>query len=298
MLLEGARGGPSFWLAKPCPVNGFADTPDCMTDAPPEVPQKRGRIRPFAELLHALRFLTRLPIPFTKTLDLPPLSQSMRLFPLAGALIGAGGGAALAGLTWAGLPSLLSAALVAGFGLLVTGALHEDGLSDTADGFGGGKTRERRLEIMRDSRIGSYGTLALVTAMLVRVACYEDLSGLEPLTIVAVLAACAAFSRALMVDLLWATRPARSDGLSVHAGTPGRNGAAFAIITAAALTLAAGLLVAPESGLVALAAGLAVTAYMRRLTVKLIGGQTGDVCGAVQVLSELAMLITFVATKG
>lgn len=279
-------------------VNGFADTPDDMTDSPPEQPTRRGRIRPFAELLHSLRFLTRLPIPFANTIDPPPLSQSMRLFPLAGALIGGAGGAALVGFSSVGLPSLVSAAIVAALGLLVTGALHEDGLADTADGFGGGKSRERRLEIMRDSHIGSYGTLALVAAVILRVACYEDLTGLDPLATIAVFAACGAFSRALMVDLLWATRPARSDGLSVHAGTPGRNGAAFAIITAAGLTLATGLLVAPESGLLALAAGLAVTAYMRRLTVKLIGGQTGDVCGAVQVLSELAMLITFVATNG
>jgi len=286
-------------LAVPHPhVNGFADTPDDMTDAPPEPTPPRGRIRPFAELLHSLRFLTRLPVPFANTIDPPPLSQSMRLFPLAGALIGAAGGAALAGLSYAGLPSLVSATLAMGLGLLVTGALHEDGLADTADGFGGGKSRERRLEIMRDSHIGSYGVLALIASMMLRVACYEDLTDLGPLAVVAVLAACAAFSRALMVDLLWATRPARSDGLSVHAGTPGRNGAAFAIITAAALTLAAGLLVAPPSGLLALAAGLAVTAYMRRLTVKMIGGQTGDVCGAVQVLSELAMLLVFVATSG
>jgi adenosylcobinamide-GDP ribazoletransferase len=269
-----------------------------MTDTQPPEPTRRGRIRPVAELVHSLRFLTRLPIPFANTIDPPPLSQAMRLFPAAGAMIGAAGGAVLAAFTYAGLPSLLAAALAASLGLLVTGALHEDGLADTADGFGGGKSRERRLEIMRDSHIGSYGTLALASAMLVRVACYEDLSGLDPLAVVAVLAACAAFSRALMVDLLWATRPARGDGLSVHAGTPGRNGAAFAIVTAAALTLVAGLLVSPASGLLALAAGLAVTAYMRRLTVKLIGGQTGDVCGAVQVLSELAMLITFVATSG
>jgi len=269
-----------------------------MTDAPPPEPTRRGRIRPVAELVHSLRFLTRLPIPFANTIDPPPLSQAMRLFPAAGAMIGAAGGVALAAFSYAGLPSLLAAALAASLGLLVTGALHEDGLADTADGFGGGKSRERRLEIMRDSHIGSYGTLALASAMLVRVACYEDLTGLDPLAVVAVLAACAAFSRSLMVDLLWATRPARGDGLSVHAGTPGRNGAAFAIVTAAALTLVAGLLVSPASGLLALAAGLAVTAYMRRLTVKLIGGQTGDVCGAVQVLSELAMLITFVATSG
>ena len=286
-------------MAVPVPyVNGIADTPHDMTDAPPEPAPRRGRIRPFAELLHSLRFLTRLPIPFANTIDPPPLSQSMRLFPVAGALVGAAGGAALAGFAYLGLPSLVSATLAMGLGLLVTGALHEDGLADTADGFGGGKSRERRLEIMRDSHIGSYGVLALIAAMMLRVACYEDLTDLGPLAVVAVLSASAAFSRALMVDLLWATRPARSDGLSVHAGTPGRNGAAFAIITAAALTLAAGLLVSPPSGLMALAAGLAVTAYMRRLTVRMIGGQTGDVCGAVQVLSELAMLLVFVATSG
>jgi adenosylcobinamide-GDP ribazoletransferase len=269
-----------------------------MTDAPPDAPPKRGRIRPFAELLHGLRFLTRLPIPFAKTLDLPPLSQSMRLFPVAGALIGGLVGAALVGLNLAGMPSLLSAALAIAVGLAITGALHEDGLADTADGFGGGKTRDQRLEIMRDSRIGAFGTLALIAAVLVRVACYEDLSNMEPLAVISVLAAAGAFSRALMVDLMWATRPARADGLSVHAGTPGRNGAAFAIITAAAITIGAGTFLSPASGLIALAAGLAVTAYLRRLSVKLIGGQTGDVCGAVQVLSELAMLTAFVATKG
>jgi adenosylcobinamide-GDP ribazoletransferase len=269
-----------------------------MTDNPPELPRPHWRIRPFAELLHGLKFLTRIPIPFTKTVDLPPLSQSMRLFPLAGALIGALIGAVLVALSQAGLPSLLAAAMAAGFGLVMTGALHEDGLADTADGFGGGKTRDHRLEIMRDSRIGSYGTLALVTVMLVRVAVLENFAGEDPALVIGVLSASGAFSRALMVDLLWATRPARSDGLSVYAGTPGRNGAAFAIITAAGLTFAVGLMLTPASGLIALAAGLAVTAYLRYLTVKLIGGQTGDVCGAVQVLSEIAMLIAFVATKG
>ncbi len=275
-----------------------ADTAQAMTDPGPEEPQKRRPIRPFAELLHSLKFLTRAPIPFSRTVDLPPLSQSMRLFAVAGGLIGAANGAVLAGLVMAGLPSLLSAAIAVGFGLLITGALHEDGLADTADGFGGGKTREQRLEIMRDSRIGSYGTLALITAVLIRVAVYEAFAGEGPLLVVAVLAACGAFSRALMVDLLWATRPARNDGLSVHAGTPGRYGAAFAVVSAAGLMIATGLLVEPVSGLLALAAGLAVTAYLRRLTTRLIGGQTGDVCGAVQVLSELIMLCIFVATKG
>ncbi|MFO1034404.1 MAG: adenosylcobinamide-GDP ribazoletransferase [Hyphomicrobiales bacterium] len=265
-----------------------------MTDLPPPPePERRGRIRPFAEFVHALRFLTRLPVPFARTLDLPPLSQSMRVFPAAGALIGALTGLLLSGLEWSGLPPLVYGALAVAAGLAVTGALHEDGLADTADGFGGGKSRERRLEIMRDSRIGTYGTLALATMFLVRVGCYQTLAGLQPVQTIVLLAACGAFSRALMVDLMWATRPARSDGLSVFAGTPGRNGAAFAIITAALLTLAAGQLLSSGSGLFALAAGLGVTAYLRRLTVRMIGGQTGDVCGAVQVLSEIAMLCVF-----
>ncbi len=275
-------------------VNGFADTPDDMTDTPPEQP-RRGKIRPFAELLHSLRFLTRVPIPFANTIDPPPLSQSMRLFPVAGAMIGAAGGAALAGFTYLGLPSLVAASLTTALGLLVTGALHEDGLADTADGFGGGKSRERRLEIMRDSHIGSYGTLALIAAMFIRTACYETLAGLDPLAIVGVFAASGAFSRALMVDLLWATRPARGDGLAVHAGTPGGTGCLRHHHGSGADDCRR-LLISPPSGVLALAAGLAVTAYMRRLTVKLIGGQTGDVCGAVQVLSELAMLIVFVST--
>jgi len=289
-----------------CPVNGFADTHTPMTDSPPDAPvtppigpsDSHWRIRPFAELLHGLKFLTRVPIPFTKTIDLPPLSQSMRLFPLAGAMIGAATGGLLVLLSMSDMPSLLAAAIAVAFAILVTGALHEDGLADTADGFGGGKTREQRLEIMRDSRIGTYGTLSLVMVLLLRVAAFENFAGDEPLLTIGVLAACGAFSRALMVDLLWATRPARTDGLSVHAGTPGRNGAAFAIVTAAGLTLAVGLLLTPASGLIALAAGLVVTAYIRRLAMRLIGGQTGDVCGAVQVLSEIAMLIAFVATKG
>ena len=292
------KDGKRAFAGKSAVPQGHLRPLNTVNTTPPEEPERQGRIRPFAELLHALRFLTRLPVPFTRTLDLPPLSQSMRLFPVAGAIIGA----IVAGSLWClaslGIGSLLSSALAVCAGLLLTGALHEDGLADTADGFGGGKTRDQRLAIMRDSRNGTYGTLALVMAMITRVALFETLVDLEPLALVAVFAACAAFSRALMVDLMWATRPARNDGLSVFAGTPGRNGAAFAIVTAAGLTLATGLLLRPESGLLALAAGLAVTALMRRMTVKLIGGQTGDVCGAVQVLSEIAMLTAFAATIG
>ena len=128
-------------------------------------------------------------------------------------------------------PRCLAAALALATGVLVTGALHEDGLADVADGFGGGSTREQRLEIMRDSRIGTYGTIALCLTFIGRAAIYETLSGLEPLVILALVASAGAFSRSLVVDLLWATRPARSDGLSVFAGRPGKRSALFSLLT-------------------------------------------------------------------
>ena len=121
-----------------------------MNDMSSPPSENTWKIRPFAETLVALRFLTRLPIPFVRTLDLPPLAEGMRFFPLAGAIIGAIASATLIGANMLGLPSLLAAALALAVGVLVTGALHEDGLADVADGFGGGRSREDRLDIMRD----------------------------------------------------------------------------------------------------------------------------------------------------
>ena len=152
-----------------------------MNDMSSPPSENTWKIRPFAETLAALHFLTRLPIPFVRTLDLPPLAEAMRFFPLAGAIIGAIISAVLIGANMLGLPSLLAAALALAAGVLVTGALHEDGLADVADGFGGGRTREHRLEIMRDSRIGTYGTIALCLTFIARAAIYETLAGRGPL---------------------------------------------------------------------------------------------------------------------
>jgi adenosylcobinamide-GDP ribazoletransferase len=249
--------------------------------------------RPLAELVHATKFLTRLPVPFSRTLDAPPLAETMRMFSVVGALIGVG----LAGVLLTGrylqLPHTLTALLAIALGLLVTGALHEDGLADTADGLGGGKTRERRLEIMRDSRIGSYGALALIIAVGARVSCYVALMEHQAAAIVLVLAGCQSFSRALMVDLLWATRPARLDGLAVYAGQPRRGVAMFAISIGLGLTLFAGAYTSFENAILALGFGLGATATIRALAIRLIGGQTGDICGAAQVTCEIMMLSAF-----
>jgi adenosylcobinamide-GDP ribazoletransferase len=235
-------------------------------------------------------------MPLARTVDPPPLHQTMRMFSLAGALIGLFSGGILWLLVFLGVPSLLACTLAMAATMLLTGALHEDGLADFVDGLGGGKTRERRLEIMRDSRIGAYGALALLVAVLARIFALEPLLSLEAPAMLAILAACHAFSRALMVDLMWATPAARTDGLSAQAGRPSRAVAMFAIAIGLLLTLLTALHVPPQASVVALGLGLAATALVRHLAMRMIGGQTGDVCGAAQVACEVAMLTAFAAT--
>lgn len=259
--------------------------------------EPRGGFRPFAWFLVAARFLTQLPVPFVRTLDAPPLHQAMAMFPVVGAVVGAISGAALMISSLAGLPDLFSAVIGLATGTIITGALHEDGLADVADGFGGGRDREQRLEIMRDSRIGAYGTLTLCLTLLARASLLTALLDLPPHAAVLLMAGAAAFSRALMVDLLWATRPARSDGLSVLVGRPSRNTTLSALMLGGLGAAASGsLLLAPAAGILALvAAGLAL-AMVRGLAMRKIGGQTGDVCGAGQVMAETAMLAVYAAT--
>jgi adenosylcobinamide-GDP ribazoletransferase len=267
-----------------------------MSDLPPAPHSHPAAFRPLAEFVHAVKFLTRLPVPFSRTLDPPPFNQTMRMFAIVGALIGCGIAVVLLASKYLHLPPLLAALFAVAAGILVTGALHEDGLADMADGFGGGKSREQRLSIMRDSRIGSYGTLALIVAVGARVACYAALLPVRTLALVMIIVACQSFSRALMVDLLWATRPARLDGLSAYAGQPSRVVAMSAILVGLLLTLAAGYVTDFENAVLALALGLAATAAIRQLAMRTIGGQTGDVCGAAQVTCEVMMLSAFVAT--
>lgn len=244
----------------------------------------------------ALRFLTRLPVPFVRRLDPPPLAAAMGLFPLAGLVVGGLTGAALVLANLAGLPDLFSGCFALAVNALVTGAFHEDGLSDVADGFGGGSSREQRLEIMRDSRIGAYGALALCLSTLARASLLAALLDLPPLSTIALVAGAASFSRALMVDLLWATRPARSDGLSVLAGRPTRNTTLAALLLGGiAAAGAATLALAPAAAAVSLIAAGVTLAMVRALAMAKIGGQTGDVCGAGQVMAEIAMLAVYAA---
>jgi adenosylcobinamide-GDP ribazoletransferase len=267
-----------------------------MSDAFEPRSAHSARFRPFASFLVSLRFLTRLPVPFVRTVDPPRLRDSMAMFPVVGLLVGAITGGALILANMAGLPDLFCALFALGLTAMVTGAFHEDGLSDVADGFGGGITREERLEIMKDSRIGAYGTLALILFVMGRASLLTALLDLPPSAILALSAGAAAFSRALMVDLLSTTRPARSNGLSVLAGQPSRRtGLAAIVIGGLAAGLGAYAFLSLTVALLALGAAGLVLGAVRALAMRKIGGQTGDVCGAAQVVAETAMLAVFAA---
>ncbi|EPX86499.1 cobalamin-5'-phosphate synthase [Rubellimicrobium thermophilum DSM 16684] len=246
-----------------------------------------GRPRP-RDIAEALALLTRLPVSV-----IPPMrgAAAAWAWPLAGAAVGLLGALTAWAAMGLGLGAQVAAALALGMQALATGALHEDGLADCADGFWGGTTRERRLAIMSDSRIGSYGALGLILVILLRWSALTVLirAGAEWEALIAA----GALSRWPMAALLWALPPARADGLSRLVGRPDNR--ALALGGGIALALA---LVATGSGSAGLGAALAaaVVAGVWILLVRArLGGQTGDTCGAVQQLSETAVLLTLLA---
>ena len=229
--------------------------------------------------LVAVQALTRLPVPAPYKPD--ALRRAVRYFPLVGIGVGLVAMGVFA-LARAGLPGLAAAGLSLGATLLLTGALHEDGLADCADGLFGGRTREDALRIMRDSRIGAFGALALVVVMGVKRAAVGALSG-----------AGWALVAGHAAGRFWAVVPAavlpyaRADGMAGGVGAP----AVLDVAIAGGFGLGALLLLGDRafaavivSGLVA---GLVVWSARRRL-----GGYTGDVLGATQVLTEVAVLLT------
>ena len=268
---------------------------------PAPLPLRPGLPPLFAEIATCLRFFSRLPLSGGWRPDGPPLSRSLRLLPLAGLLIGALVALPTVLATLAGLPSAIAAGLGVLCGLFATGGLHEDGLADTADGFGGGATRERKLAIMRDSRIGTYGVLALILSLGLRTAAMATLlerAGPRD-TAFAILGA-AALSRTLALLPMATLPPARADGLGHGIGRPARRTLLTAFGLAALLGLGlpwaggAGLAHAILACLLAVAASGGVT----RLASRHIGGHTGDIGGASQQVAEAAYLLGLLAFPG
>ena len=178
------------------------------------------------ETMRALAFLSRWPVSPQWFEDYQgSLHDTVRGFPLAGILIAVPAAVVILVGHTLDLPEFVTALLLVTTSIIVTGALHEDGLADAADGFYGGKTSARRLEIMKDSAIGSYGTLALILSVLLRVAFYMDiLSDLSPIASIAVLVATEAASRAILVKfwpMLPSARPAGAGARRPIRGAPG-----------------------------------------------------------------------------
>ena len=236
----------------------------------------------FADIATGLALLTRLPVraAFDRT------AQAAWAWPIAGIVVG--GLATLSG--WLGLAIGLAPAVVAGIVLavqiIVTGAIHEDGFADCADGFWGGFAPPRRLEIMRDSHLGTYGAIALILGIALRWTALTALLS-QPGFAVAILSA-AMLSRAVMLGNATALPHARRDGLSVKTGHP----PVAAAILGAALALPTVLFVGIWPLLAAVLAGCAAAMIARAK----IGGQTGDVLGATQQLAEIAVLLSLASS--
>jgi adenosylcobinamide-GDP ribazoletransferase len=206
--------------------------------------------------------------------------------PVAGLLVGLAGGA-IYWIAWrAGLTSGPAAMLALATIVLLTGAIHEDGLADAADGLGGGRTREQKLEIMRDSRIGTYGACALVASLILRWSALASIG--KPGSVAAALAVSHVAARAALVEFMWLVPAARSDGLSAGAGRPPDQGAAIAFgLGALCLVCVFGLSKAIVAVLVLSLAGL----ILGRIVTRQLGGQTGDILGALEQIGEIAIVL-------
>ena len=229
-------------------------------------------------------FFTRLPLP---RLDFNgrTLAGAIWAAPIAGLAVGLIGAIVYAVAFLFGLSGGVAAALALAAMMLATGCLHEDGLSDVADGFGGGATRERKLEIMRDSRIGAYGACALLMSALIRWSAISDLA--SPVHVFCGLIAAHAASRALLPAFMLSLAPARFDGLAQGAGRVSSGAAVAAALLGLAALLALGL-----GGATAATLCLAlVFAGFWYLCLTQIGGQTGDTLGALQQAGEITILL-------
>lgn len=239
-----------------------------------------------ADLRMAASFVTILPVASSKPAGDGAIARATWALPIAGLLVGLAGAFVYKIASRFGLTPNLAALLALATTTLITGALHEDGLADTADGLGGGRTRERKLEIMRDSRIGTYGVCALILSFGLRWSALAAIA--NPWGVALALCAAHTAARAGVPAFMSLVAPARPDGLSASAGSPpGRSVAlAFAVGTFA-LALALG----PGKALVALIL-LSLAGYMlARLAIRQIGGQTGDILGAFEQLGEILILL-------
>ena len=241
-------------------------------------------------------FLTRIRLPQAGAVEHDRLAAAAWAFPIVGAFVGLAGGGVYVVATLVGLPIAVAAILALATMALATGALHEDGLADTADGFGGGADRAAKLAIMRDSRIGVFGALALIFVVGLKIFALTAIGATAgTVGAVAGIVAAAAFSRAAMSVVMVTLAPARDSGLGADAGRPALAIVVAALLLGAVIAAAVHLRLGPAAVIVALAAGLAAVWAVAALARRQIGGYTGDVLGAAQQASETTILLALSA---
>jgi adenosylcobinamide-GDP ribazoletransferase len=241
------------------------------------------------DLRLATALLTRVPMPHSDGAMPAGVARAQRAFPLVGAMIGVIVGLIDLSLLGMSIPPLAAAALALGASAALTGAMHEDGLADVGDGFGGGRDPAAKLLIMRDSRLGTYGAIVLLVSFSARL---SALASLPAAAIVPGLVVAHALARAA-IPVLAASMPfARDDGLGKSAGRPEAACAITAIIIAVAIAL---LCLSVKEALLAVAVTVAAAAAMALLAWRQIGGVTGDVFGATEQVAETALLVMLAA---
>ena len=235
------------------------------------------------DVVTALVLMTRLPLPHLGDAAFARQARACWAFPLVGVAVGGLAGAMALAALWLGLPVAVAAGLGPGLQVCVTGAMHEDGLTDTADGFWGGFDRDRRLEIMADSRIGAYGVIALILSLGLRWSALTVILALAvwPVVLVAVL------SRGVLPAVMAGMPRARPGGLSDRVGAPPVPTAAVALGLAGLGAVALG----GWSAVVVIPVAIAGCVAMAALAQRKIAGQTGDVLGATQQVVETLCLI-------
>jgi adenosylcobinamide-GDP ribazoletransferase len=239
-----------------------------------------------SDLRLAFRFLTRLPI---DSADWQPgdLGRASWVFPLVGVLIGLAAGVVYALGRGLGLTPLIAGVAAVATSVILTGALHEDGLADMADGLGG-KEKEQRLAIMRDAHIGTYGVVTLTLTLIARVAAISYLSGTA--TVLAALVVAHAAGRTAIGLPLAMLPAAREDGLGAEAGRP-----SWEWVAAAVGLVGLAVVVVGFKGLLAVLLAFAAAVIVGLIAWRKFGGQTGDVLGAAEQAGEVIALCTLVA---